>query len=100
VPVVYSARRRVYCFFGGHILPDLAWYSFVAALVATGRRVLNDGVYRGLILACAAFLLGLGVWFLVSERRFPARLNRRCVVQWTPSRASTEGHGELAVALP
>jgi threonine/homoserine/homoserine lactone efflux protein len=53
-------------FFGGHILSDLGWYSLVAALVATGRRLLTDKVYRGLILVCALFLVGLGVSFVTS----------------------------------
>lgn len=53
-------------FFSGHILADLAWYSLVAGVVVTGRRLLNDGVYRGLILVCAVFLVGLGTYFAVS----------------------------------
>jgi threonine/homoserine/homoserine lactone efflux protein len=51
-------------FFGGHILSDLAWFTLVGALVASGRRLLTDRVYRGLILACAAFLVGLGLYFV------------------------------------
>lgn len=51
-------------FYTGHILSDLAWFSLVGALVASGRRLLTDRVYRGLILACAAFLVGLGLVFV------------------------------------
>ncbi|MHB1414546.1 MAG: LysE family transporter [Chloroflexota bacterium] len=53
-------------FFGGHILSDLAWLSLVAGVIVTGRRVLNDSIYRGLILVCALFLVGLGFYFVVS----------------------------------
>jgi threonine/homoserine/homoserine lactone efflux protein len=53
-------------FFGGHILSDLAWYSFIAALIVTGKRLISDRVYRGIILACAVFLVGLGFYFAVS----------------------------------
>lgn len=53
-------------FFTGHILSDLAWYSFIAAVVVTGRRLLTDRLYRGLILACAVFLVALGLYFAAS----------------------------------
>src|SRR5207253_3139909 len=35
-------------FYLGHISADFAWYSFVAGIVATGRRFMTDPVYRGL----------------------------------------------------
>jgi threonine/homoserine/homoserine lactone efflux protein len=52
-------------FFGGHILSDLAWFTLVGALVASGRRLLTDRVYRALIFACAVFLAGLGLYFIL-----------------------------------
>ena len=55
--------------FCGHILSDLLWLSFVAALVGSGSRWLGDRAYRGMLAACAAFLLVLGVLFLVSGAR-------------------------------
>lgn len=51
-------------FFTGHILADLTWYSLIAAAVAGGRRFLSDGVYRGVLVACGVFLVGLGGTFL------------------------------------
>lgn len=51
-------------FFTGHILADFTWYCLVAAAVAGGRRFLNDRVYRGILVACGVFLVGLGVYFL------------------------------------
>ena len=53
-------------FYVGHISADFAWYSFVAAIVATGRRFMTDAVYRGLLIACAVFLLALGGFFILS----------------------------------
>ncbi len=50
-------------FFAGHILADLAWYSFISAAVAGGRRFLTDRVYRGLIAVLAVFLLGFAAYF-------------------------------------
>ena len=51
-------------FFSGHILADLVWYSLISAAVAGGRKFLSDRVYRGIIVACGIFLLGLGFYFL------------------------------------
>jgi threonine/homoserine/homoserine lactone efflux protein len=51
-------------FFTGHILADFTWYSLVAAAIAGGRRFLNDRIYRGILVACGVFLVGLGIYFL------------------------------------
>jgi threonine/homoserine/homoserine lactone efflux protein len=44
-------------FFVGHILADFVWYAAVAAAVWKGKRFMSDRVYRGLIGACALFLI-------------------------------------------
>lgn len=54
-------------FYSGHILSDLAWYSAVAAAVASGRRLCPPPAYRVLITACGLALVGLGGLFF-----FPA----------------------------
>lgn len=59
-------------FFTGHILADLGWYALVAFIVATGRKVMNDKVYRGLLVICGLALLALGVYFILSGVRFLA----------------------------
>ncbi len=51
-------------FFSGHILADLAWFGVVALAVAGGRRLMSDAVYRGISVACGAFLLLLGLYFI------------------------------------
>ncbi|MGQ9825113.1 MAG: hypothetical protein ACUVSK_08970 [Desulfotomaculales bacterium] len=43
---------------------DFAWYSLVAAVVAGGRRFLKPGVYKGMMIVCGLFLIGLGVYFI------------------------------------
>ncbi len=53
----------VAAFFLGHIAGDLAWYSLISVLVARGRRLLTDRVYRGLIGVCATFLAGFAFYF-------------------------------------
>jgi len=50
-------------FYLGHISSDLAWYSLVSGTLAVGGTLLTDRAYRGLVAACAVFLLGFGVYF-------------------------------------
>lgn len=63
----------VITFFCGHILGDLVWYCFVSFVVASGRRVINDGVYRGILAVCGVALAGLGIYFLQSAIGFFTR---------------------------
>ena len=57
-------------FFTGHILADLGWYALVAFIVATGRKVMNDAVYRGLLVLCGLALIVLGGYFISAGVRF------------------------------
>lgn len=57
-------------FFLGHILADIGWLGLVAGVVASGRRLVTDGIYRGLLTALGIFLLGFGVYFLWTGFRF------------------------------
>lgn len=56
-------------FFGGHILSDLLWYSFVALLVTGGRQFLGDRLYRAMLALCGVFLIGLSAYFVFSSLR-------------------------------
>lgn len=53
-------------FYSGHILADLLWYSLISALIAGGRRFINQKVYRCILLACGLFLIALGLYFIFS----------------------------------
>lgn len=52
-------------FYTGHILADLAWYSVIAAAVASGRKICPRRVYIALIAICGIVLVGLGVYFFL-----------------------------------
>lgn len=56
-------------FYTGHEAADLTWYAFVGFLIVAGKHWLTDGVYQGLIVACAVMLVLLGLWFLVTGIR-------------------------------
>lgn len=53
-------------FFSGHILADLSWYSLVAFFLSTGKRAMNDTIYRWLLLICGVALITLGVYFIIA----------------------------------
>jgi threonine/homoserine/homoserine lactone efflux protein len=53
-------------FYAGHILADLAWYSIIAAAVASGRKICPRPVYIILIAICGIVLVGLGAYFGIS----------------------------------
>ncbi len=61
----YGAPGAV-SFFTAHALSDIVWLSFVAFLLASGRRLLGGRAYRGIVFACGMGLLALGGWFLTS----------------------------------
>jgi threonine/homoserine/homoserine lactone efflux protein len=50
-------------FYCGHILSDLLWYGAISLSLVLGHRLLTDRAYRGLMAACATFLLGFGLYF-------------------------------------
>jgi threonine/homoserine/homoserine lactone efflux protein len=52
------------CFYFGHILSDLAWYSFVAFSVSAGRRICSPLLYRVVFILCGIALMCLGAGFI------------------------------------
>lgn len=57
-------------FLVGHLLADLVWYSAISFTVVKGKKIFNDSAYRGIILICGLFLLGLALYFLWSGQGF------------------------------
>ncbi len=54
----------VACFYSGHILSDLGWYSFVSGAVAKGQRFISGRIYRWLLMVCGLFLIFLALTFI------------------------------------
>jgi len=52
------------CFYLGHILSDLAWYSFVSFSVSAGRKLCPPLLYRIVFILCGTLLIGLGLIFI------------------------------------
>ena len=51
-------------FYFGHILSDFSWYSLVSAALASGRRLITQRLYQGIMLGCGAFLTVMGTYFV------------------------------------
>jgi threonine/homoserine/homoserine lactone efflux protein len=60
----------VLAFYFGHTLADWTWNNFVAFVVASGRRLVSDRLYRGILIACGLFMIGMSVYFLISGIEF------------------------------
>ena len=56
----------VIAFYVGHTLADWTWNSVVAFVISTGRRVMNDQIYRCILIVCGAFLILLSFYFVQS----------------------------------
>jgi threonine/homoserine/homoserine lactone efflux protein len=52
------------CFYIGHILSDLAWYSLVSFSVSAGRKLCPAWIYRCVFILCGIVLLFLGGLFI------------------------------------
>jgi len=57
-------------FYLGHILADLVWYTFISVMIASGKKWINDKVYRVILVCCAAFLIYLGITFILNGLAF------------------------------
>lgn len=60
----------VVVFYAGHTMLDLAWNSFLALVVGSGRGRIPPTVYRVVLGVCGVFVIVMSVYFLVSGVRF------------------------------
>ncbi len=56
-----------------HWLTDLGWLGGLSFLVASGRGLIGERVYRGVLLGCGLFLIGFAFFFLWSGVQVLAR---------------------------
>jgi len=55
-------------FIAGHWAADLIWYTIVAASMHKGKFLIAERGYRAILSICGIFLVGFGVFYLVSFR--------------------------------
>jgi threonine/homoserine/homoserine lactone efflux protein len=56
----------IVAFYLAHISTDLLWNSLLSFVVVSGRRILSDRVYRGILVACGLFMMVLSLYFISS----------------------------------
>ena len=57
----------VAAFFTGHISADLIWYSLVAFIVAEGKTIISDAIYRWFLVVCGAAWLASAFTLFLQE---------------------------------
>ena len=60
----------IIAFYIGHSLADWVWSNALAFVVATGRRVMTDRVYRCILIVCGVFLIALSFYFVSAGINF------------------------------
>ena len=53
-------------FYTGHIMSDFLWYGLVSFGIGSGRHLISPQIYKGLMLICGLFVLGLAFYFIFS----------------------------------
>ncbi len=61
-----SGLIGIFFFFMGHILSDLVWFSAVSIAFSRGKKLINDPVYRRIILLLGIFIIVFSIYFLGS----------------------------------
>jgi len=51
-------------FMAGHWCADLGWFTVVSTGISKGKTLLSDTTYRWIMVACGAFLIIFGAWYL------------------------------------
>ncbi|SNX54506.1 LysE family transporter [Thermoanaerobacterium sp. RBIITD] len=53
-------------FYIGHILSDFTWFSAVSMAISKGKKLINDDIYRLVIILLGVFITGFSVYFIYS----------------------------------
>lgn len=61
-----SGLIGVLVFFIGHILSDFVWYSAISAAFSGGKKLIDDVVYRWIILLLGMFIIAFSIYFIGS----------------------------------
>jgi len=71
--VIWAAQMGtsgIIFFFVGHIMADLIWYTIVSFAISRGRKIMNDKVYRGLMIGSGSIVIVLGIYFAISGIKY------------------------------
>lgn len=57
-------------FYTGHGLADLTWNGFLGFMIVSGKRIISQDVYSGLLLVCGLALVILSLYFIYTGVNF------------------------------
>ncbi|MFW9952259.1 MAG: LysE family transporter, partial [Candidatus Thorarchaeota archaeon] len=60
--VSFANPLGVLLFFLGHELGDAVWYLPISAIVHFGKRKLNSQLFNVILIICAIFMIGFGIY--------------------------------------
>ncbi|HME54955.1 MAG TPA: LysE family transporter [Candidatus Lokiarchaeia archaeon] len=63
---LFSSFDVFITFYFGHILSDFSWFTFISGIVASGKKRISMKAYVIILFITNAFLVGLGVYFIIS----------------------------------
>ncbi len=55
--------QGILAFFGGHVLSDFVWLSVLAIALVSGKRLITDRVYTGIVVVLGWFIIGMACYF-------------------------------------
>jgi threonine/homoserine/homoserine lactone efflux protein len=58
-------------FFIGHELGDIIWYLPISVFISFGRKSINTKIYKYVLVLCAIFMIGFGLYLTFSILFFP-----------------------------
>jgi threonine/homoserine/homoserine lactone efflux protein len=58
-------------FFFGHELGDFVWYIPISIFVYYGGKSLNQKIYKYVLILCGGFMIGFGIYLMISILIFP-----------------------------
>jgi threonine/homoserine/homoserine lactone efflux protein len=61
-------------FYVGHVLSDFVWFTFVAAAVGAGRKIIPPAAFRVILKVCAVALVAFGLFFVSLGLFWPEKL--------------------------
>ncbi|WP_241078635.1 LysE family transporter [Natranaerofaba carboxydovora] len=69
ISLQYGTRGLLF-FFVGHMMADFLWLSFISLILASGKKFITDGIYRGVMASLSIFIIGMGGYFVWSGINF------------------------------
>jgi len=64
--VSLSIPSTFWGFFIGHEMGDFIWYVPIAIISGFSTRIINKKIYIGILIACAIFMIGFGLYLAIS----------------------------------